>query len=553
MKSEQTSKTIGFTNFRKFESFPDLLLGNLTFMVGRNNSGKSTLVKSLILVIDYLQNQLEESFSFDNEFLEDTNIVTFGRAKNKFSKNPEIIFNLKLDDISVEVSIFGDEDQTSADVKSITIIQKSLGYSFQINFVSNELTVQLNEVDLNTNEDGKTNLINQLKARISELNGEMNETKVDISKSVLRMKDELNSLKAKVEKATNSKDSLSKEAFNVKLTYPIDYKRLKPIEHFLDIDNVLNNPDDDIFNNVVDEFDDSELEYNIKNTEDHPLKEYLSLFLYHNNVRYSRIIGTKGSETIEELDDVKYLHNEQNKLVNWIENIANKINKQKFAYIPANPVKQSALFSIRDKKNPLAQAIHEFHQLKVARNTQVDLFVKKWMNNFEIGQDYEIQFYAGEAYEFYVMDNGSKIHLSDKGMGSLQAMLLILKIAHLKAQNKKEKKNTLLLIEEPELNLHPALQSLLTDLFYEVSISDNIQFIIETHSEYLIRKSQVIVNQNKYGNQESLNPNPFKVYYFPVEKDDLPYEMIYREDGKFSNEFRPGFFDISSDLAFDIL
>ena len=94
MKSEQTSKTIGFTNFRKFESFPDLLLGNLTFMVGRNNSGKSTLVKSLILVIDYLQNQLEESFSFDNEFLEDTNIVTFGRAKNKFSKNPEIIFNL---------------------------------------------------------------------------------------------------------------------------------------------------------------------------------------------------------------------------------------------------------------------------------------------------------------------------------------------------------------------------------------------------------------------------------------------------------------------------
>ena len=61
------TKGIGFKNFRRFENFPLLEFGNITYMVGRNNSGKSTMVKALLLVIDYLQNQLDETFSFDNK------------------------------------------------------------------------------------------------------------------------------------------------------------------------------------------------------------------------------------------------------------------------------------------------------------------------------------------------------------------------------------------------------------------------------------------------------------------------------------------------------
>ena len=174
------------------------------------------------------------------------------------------------------------------------------------------------------------------------------------------------------------------------------------------------------------------------------------------------------------------------------------------------------------------------------------------MNEFEVGQSFEIKFYAGEAYEFHVEDeDGIKNHLSDKGMGSLQAMVLILNVASLIRINKKEKKSLTLLVEEPELNLHPALQSKLTEFFHEVNKEYGFNFIIETHSEYVIRKSQVLVNENEYSNQDSLNPNPFKTYYFPV--SDKPYEMRYRKDGKFKDEFKKGFFEVSSDLAFDIL
>ena len=252
------------------------------------------------------------------------------------------------------------------------------------------------------------------------------------------------------------------------------------------------------------------------------------------------------------LADIIALDNKKSELKAWANNLVNSLEKESFFYLGANPSKQSALFPLRAKDNALAQAIHQFYQLKIIEGEKEHEFVKYWMNEFEVGQSFEIKFYAGEAYEFHVLDkNGVKNHLSDKGMGSLQAMVLILNVASLIKINEKETKAVTLLVEEPELNLHPALQSKLTEFFHEVNKKYGFNFIVETHSEYMIRKSQVLVNENEYGNQDSLNPNPFKTYYFPV--SDKPYEMRYRKDGKFKDEFKKGFFEVSSDLAFDIL
>ena len=47
--------TIGFNNFRRFATFPEMDLGDITLLVGGNNSGKSTLVKALLLCVDNLK------------------------------------------------------------------------------------------------------------------------------------------------------------------------------------------------------------------------------------------------------------------------------------------------------------------------------------------------------------------------------------------------------------------------------------------------------------------------------------------------------------------
>ena len=44
--------TIECQNCRRFATFPSMLLGDITVLVGGNNSGKSTIVKALLLCVD---------------------------------------------------------------------------------------------------------------------------------------------------------------------------------------------------------------------------------------------------------------------------------------------------------------------------------------------------------------------------------------------------------------------------------------------------------------------------------------------------------------------
>ena len=67
------------------------------------------------------------------------------------------------------------------------------------------------------------------------------------------------------------------------------------------------------------------------------------------------------------------------------------------------------------------------------------------------------------------------------------------------------------------------------------------QIVVETHSEYLVRRTQVLVSQMNFSEDEMEVKNPFKVYYFPEE--GVPYDMSYLPSGQFEEAFGEGFFD----------
>ena len=57
-------KEIGFKNFRKFEDFPNMELAPITIFVGENNAGKSTVVKGILALSDFLNETNKNSFRF---------------------------------------------------------------------------------------------------------------------------------------------------------------------------------------------------------------------------------------------------------------------------------------------------------------------------------------------------------------------------------------------------------------------------------------------------------------------------------------------------------
>jgi predicted ATPase len=186
------------------------------------------------------------------------------------------------------------------------------------------------------------------------------------------------------------------------------------------------------------------------------------------------------------------------------------------------------------------------------------IFVNKWLKELTDFDSLDIEL-APEGVGYYVYlikkevdDVIGRVLISDVGYGltPLVSMLLYIGILIMNNINSKDDK-CVLCIEEPESNLHPKLQSLLVDMLYDATKNYPIKFILETHSEYIIRKMQVLVAKEQYDSKEILDKEcPFRVYYLP--KGGKPYDLDFRVDGKFTNEFGTGFFDEASNLAFEI-
>ncbi|MGB2519094.1 AAA family ATPase [Shewanella algae] len=95
-----------------------------------------------------------------------------------------------------------------------------------------------------------------------------------------------------------------------------------------------------------------------------------------------------------------------------------------------------------------------------------------------------------ELVELNVQPFGQKhsVNLSDVGFGLSQILPVLV-------ANAAAEKDGTLLVNQPEVHLHPSSQAMLADYFCNESKGRN--FIIETHSEYLINRLRLLVAKGK--------------------------------------------------------
>ena len=106
------------------------------------------------------------------------------------------------------------------------------------------------------------------------------------------------------------------------------------------------------------------------------------------------------------------------------------------------------------------------------------------------------------------------------------------------------------MIEEPETNLHPKFQSKLADLFIDAYKTFKINFIVETHSEYLIRKLQFLTAKGDANTEDTV------LYYIgnPDSKKREPGEeqvrkIVIQKNGRLSKPLGSGFYDEADNLS----
>jgi predicted ATPase len=114
--------------------------------------------------------------------------------------------------------------------------------------------------------------------------------------------------------------------------------------------------------------------------------------------------------------------------------------------------------------------------------------------------DFRIQTIGNNSKEYEVLLKPSKesveVSLNNVGFGISQILPVVILCYTVP-------ENSILLLEQPELHLHPAIQYNLADLFIDVVKERNLQIVFESHSEYLLMRLQLRIAEEKISNNDS--------------------------------------------------
>lgn len=254
---------------------------------------------------------------------------------------------------------------------------------------------------------------------------------------------------------------------------------------------------------------------------------------------------------------------------------------QQPVYINSASAQIERLYAVGNE-NKMCNALRELNRRKIQYHDNLEAiavgpysihkpgsFLNRWIgiDKFKIGKSIEVMGTdQGLGLMAYLINYKNEERLlADEGYGITQLVALLLQIDNcipislgcdMDAYTKDNKEvyyytPKVICVEEPEVHLHPKYQSLLADMFVEAYQKYNIHFIIETHSEYLIRKLQVMVADK----ENALTPNDVSLNYVEKDENGISHnrQIKIQEDGRLSEPFGPGFFDESKSLVMQML
>ena len=160
----------------------------------------------------------------------------------------------------------------------------------------------------------------------------------------------------------------------------------------------------------------------------------------------------------------------------------------------------------------------------------------------------------GVSYQIKVDDESPTVDDRHVGVGVSQLMPVLV-------QGLLSNPGDILVFEQPELHMHPRIQSRLADFFVMLT-KNNVQCIVETHSEHLINRLRLLRAQssepdsseaNEEANLDDSSSPDMKIYFATQDRGCTSFEEIEINKYGVIENWPEGFFDEAMNVTDQIM
>jgi predicted ATPase len=142
--------------------------------------------------------------------------------------------------------------------------------------------------------------------------------------------------------------------------------------------------------------------------------------------------------------------------------------------------------------------------LSIERKQTFEQLLAKKLFNLRLLHSFELKEIASSSGLYQVRvrraADSPAVLLTDVGFGISQLLPVLVLCYYAPPRS-------ILIIEQPELHLHPSVQSELADILIDVAQHRNLQIIVESHSEHLLKRLQRRIAE------EILDPDDVSLYF----------------------------------------
>lgn len=596
-------RKIGFENYKSFKNYTELEIKPITVLVGPNSAGKSSIIKLMKLLAQSVTNP-QNNIILNTKYGPLIKVNDSRELFHNMSINRKLKLLIEFDHLPLEYVEY--ENPISLDI--------NLLYNKESSFVLNANKRVDNRVNPNSPislsflDDYK---LVKKKYKIEVIWDKANNKYYNFIDLIGPTNKEFNSLIAKLHTSItfelNSFISRFSDHKNIQTLFEyfignIFYKfNLKGLILENYINEQANFFRDEVFSDIYNEailfFDRLEIKDNIGD-ELHEIIESIQMTkesFNSENQFYKNLLKRRTKEVFSKIyryysSNKKLTQNESVLIIlflfhklylpilhnyfEYLDNMIKELNlasslRECFSEIKVfNPLREApkSLFDSTDFYNFFPEL--SYFKKSIQRKKRLDLInetINRLYNNIGFGEKIALKQLKDEKkylpiylLQFYSEKN-SKFSLNNVGFGHSQIIPIILETA----SNLLKNQNNIVLIEQPELHLHPNIQYKLAELFENYGILQldkdgktfsrkgkrTSQLVIETHSEHLIRGFQVQVAKG------NLSKDDIVIYYVSKDENGVSslMEMELHDNGLFKSKWPKGFFDVTLEASLELL